>query len=300
MEKYIIIFVILATIYYIQTQLKNTEGFADVPTQGLGGVDDTNAINTLAQIAKNLMAGSLTIPGSLTLKGDLVFPDANTIKAAGRLHISPGEILYLLPKANVIIGKEWGGTGDLVVQGNQTVGGNIGITGNQTVGGNIAITGNEDIKGNLTVTGNETVNGIMTIGGALMMAPIYRKHMPAGYIFVRAYGFKIPLYYGFNQMWPDHNVAMVVKSKLGAKQNMMHYTNIDIRQAGDPNWTPRYLTVLPGYKIRLYYWGPFFVAKDAAYATGEYDWEGGSPGNALHGAYVSLAEENPGPDRIDW
>ena len=167
MEKYIIIFVILATIYYIQTQLKNTEGFADVPTQGLGGVDDTNAINTLAQIAKNLMAGSLTIPGSLTLKGDLVFPDANIIKAAGRLHISPGEILYLLPKTNVTIGKELGGSGDLVVQGNQTVGGNIGITGNQTVGGNISITGNEDIKGNMTITGVTSCTSLK-IGGATL------------------------------------------------------------------------------------------------------------------------------------
>ena len=66
MEKYIIILVILATIYYIQTQLNNIEGFADAP-QTIGGVDDANAINTLAQIAKNLMTGGFTIPGSINL-----------------------------------------------------------------------------------------------------------------------------------------------------------------------------------------------------------------------------------------
>lgn len=41
----------------------------------------------------------------------------------GRMHISSGELLYLLPKNGVMIGKEWGGTGDLTAQGNIASGG---------------------------------------------------------------------------------------------------------------------------------------------------------------------------------
>ena len=136
MEKYLIILVLLASIYYIQNKLKDTEGFADAPTQSLGGVDDSNAINTLAQIAKQLMNGSLTVPGTITLKGDLAFPEANTIKGNKRLHISSEEILYLLPKTN--------GTGDLVVQGNQSVGGALGVGSNLVVNNIITVANNEN------------------------------------------------------------------------------------------------------------------------------------------------------------
>jgi hypothetical protein len=44
------------------------EGF-EGSQQSLGGVDDTNAINTLAQIAKNLMAGGVTVPGNINVQG---------------------------------------------------------------------------------------------------------------------------------------------------------------------------------------------------------------------------------------
>jgi len=56
MEKYIIIFLILATIYYIQTQLKSIEDFA---------------INTLVKIAKNLMIDELQISNT----SDIVVSD---------------------------------------------------------------------------------------------------------------------------------------------------------------------------------------------------------------------------------
>jgi hypothetical protein len=56
----------------------NREDFADVPAQSLGGVDDTNAINTLAQIAKNLMAGGVTVPGNMNIQGGIL-----DIKAPG-------------------------------------------------------------------------------------------------------------------------------------------------------------------------------------------------------------------------
>jgi hypothetical protein len=51
--------------------------------------------------------------------GDLVMKAGSTIhRPDGTLHISSTGKLYLLPKDGAIIGKEWGGTGDLEVQGN--------------------------------------------------------------------------------------------------------------------------------------------------------------------------------------
>jgi len=81
MEKYIIIFVILATIYYIQTKLKETEGFESLPAQSVGGVDDNNAINTLAQISKQLMVGGLTIPGNMSVQGTMQVQGDMTLKS---------------------------------------------------------------------------------------------------------------------------------------------------------------------------------------------------------------------------
>ena len=54
----------------------------------------------------------------LDVNGDIRIGSGNKIFAPGRLHISGDELLYLLPKNGVVIGKEWGGTGDLTVQGN--------------------------------------------------------------------------------------------------------------------------------------------------------------------------------------
>lgn len=74
--------------------------------------------------------GNVTVGGSLTTNDDIVLGTNKTIRTANRMHINPGEILYLLPKSGVTIGKEWGGTGDLRVQGNLCVN-NVCIDGNQ-------------------------------------------------------------------------------------------------------------------------------------------------------------------------
>lgn len=58
-----------------------------------------------------------TVGGVLTANDDIVVAPGKTIRSNSRMHINPGEILYLLPKSGVTIGKEWGGTGDLRVQG---------------------------------------------------------------------------------------------------------------------------------------------------------------------------------------
>jgi Chaperone of endosialidase len=70
----------------------------------------------------NVGVGTITPEQRLTVNGDLRFEGVSTISGGGRLHISGDEILYLLNKSGVTIGKEWGGTGNLTVQGNVGVG----------------------------------------------------------------------------------------------------------------------------------------------------------------------------------
>lgn len=69
----------------------------------------------------NAFAQSISIPG------DIQF--GSTLSTAGRMHIDGGELLYLLNEKGVVVGKEWGGSGDLWVQGNLVVNGDIVYAG---------------------------------------------------------------------------------------------------------------------------------------------------------------------------
>ena len=72
--------------------------------------------------------GDLNANGNVRLNGTVTAPNGHTIHNDGRQHISAGEILYLLPKSGVQIGREWGGTGSLNVQGDLSVGGKNNLT----------------------------------------------------------------------------------------------------------------------------------------------------------------------------
>ena len=61
--------------------------------------------------------GMLKTEGPLHADGGINIPNGGTINSAGRMHLSGSELLYLLNKSGVIIGKEWGGNGNLSVQG---------------------------------------------------------------------------------------------------------------------------------------------------------------------------------------
>ena len=76
-------------------------------------------------IEMNVNDGSLNLTGSLNVNGKLITPNGHTIESVGRQHISGSELLYLLNKSGVIIGKEWGGNGNLQVQGELNVTGPI-------------------------------------------------------------------------------------------------------------------------------------------------------------------------------
>ena len=53
--------------------------------------------------------GNLSVNGNITCGGLLTTP--------GRMHINGGETLFLLNKNGVVVGKHWGGNGNLVVDG---------------------------------------------------------------------------------------------------------------------------------------------------------------------------------------
>jgi len=161
MEKYLIILVLLTSIYYIQNKLKDTEGFEAVPAQSLGGVDDTNAINTLAQISKQLMAGGVTVPGAMTVTGALtVNGGITTPKGTG----------YKVTSANGQSYGIWGGGGSGFASDNGLeihtykpdggwAGNPLNIIGNDTrVNSNLNVGANLDVKSVITVANNENGN----------------------------------------------------------------------------------------------------------------------------------------------
>lgn len=65
----------------------------------------------------------LLTKNDVVVNGNIQFLDK--IETKGRMHISGGERLFLLNKEGVIIGKEWGGNGNLSVQGNLNIDGEI-------------------------------------------------------------------------------------------------------------------------------------------------------------------------------
>ena len=87
---------------------------------------DIEAIRSLSNFANEINKGGKTIPGNLGVSGSLNIGttkiEDGIIRAPSRYHINTGELLYLLPQDGVIIGKEWGGNGNLLVEGDLTVG----------------------------------------------------------------------------------------------------------------------------------------------------------------------------------
>ncbi|MCX5328341.1 hypothetical protein [Streptomyces sp. NBC_00140] len=63
--------------------------------------------------------GNAVVDGDLRAAGGLTLPASGTIQSEGRLHITGGELLYLLNHDGVVIGTAWGGNGNLTVEGRQ-------------------------------------------------------------------------------------------------------------------------------------------------------------------------------------
>ena len=69
----------------------------------------------------NVGIGTAAPVKKLDVNGDIQMAAGKTFYSPGRMHIHGEELLYLLHKNGVIVGKEWGGSGDLSVQGTAKV-----------------------------------------------------------------------------------------------------------------------------------------------------------------------------------
>ena len=67
--------------------------------------------------------GKISAGGDISTSGNINMPAGSIIGNPGRMHIHNKERLYILPKDGVWITNDWGGTGDLTVTGNTSVGG---------------------------------------------------------------------------------------------------------------------------------------------------------------------------------
>lgn len=78
-------------------------------------------IGTAAPADKlGIAGGGIDISG-----GGITIDNGQTIQSRGRLHVTGTELLYILNRSGVVIGREWGGNGNLSVQGDVGVGGSL-------------------------------------------------------------------------------------------------------------------------------------------------------------------------------
>lgn len=92
------------------------------------GLGTNGAIKSYMNSAGDMKVGrNATVDGHLRANGDISMPNGKTIRSDGRMHIHGNELLYVLNKNGMIVGKEWGGNGNLSVQGALNIGGNARV-----------------------------------------------------------------------------------------------------------------------------------------------------------------------------
>jgi len=163
-----IVFMIFTTylLYKLYADKCYKEGFEGTQ-QSLGGVDDTNAINTLAQIAKNLMTGGVTVPGAMNVTGGVTTPKGTGFKVTS----SSGQSYGI-----------WGGGGSGFASDNgleiHTYNPNGSWAGNplNIIGNDTRINGNQSVAANQSVAGNLTVNGVLNPSHSVWHTSTDGKH----------------------------------------------------------------------------------------------------------------------------
>lgn len=151
---------------------KTGRDITDLPGSGIANLDllaKVNAVNSLT-VNKGLKTDTIE-------SGNIALASGSTVSAKGRMHVTGDERLYLLNKDGVIIGKEWGGTGNLNVQGQASLDGGVVVPNGGTISspGRMHIAGNERLyllnKDGVTIgkewggNGNLTVQGSQWTGG---------------------------------------------------------------------------------------------------------------------------------------
>jgi len=192
----------------------------------------------------------------------------------------------------------------------------ISVLNSLDISGNVNISGNttsNNTTSNNTTSNNTTSNNIRTkyitgvdasgiIFGSdvsgIIMPLMYRKYMVAGYFKVKAYGYKVPLYYGWNILWKNDQ-----SDRIASRLMVYEYTNsrsinnvsnayIDTRDGGNNNWYPRGLVLFPGYYARLLYWDINSTNNDT-FSSGIYNWITPINNKNVHLIHITLQEEGP-------
>lgn len=91
-------------------------------------VKEANVGSGYKDLLLNPVAGKVGLGAYLEVESH-ADASATTLRSMKRMHITGEELLYILNKSGVVIGKEWGGNGDLSVQGNVNVSGSIACGG---------------------------------------------------------------------------------------------------------------------------------------------------------------------------
>lgn len=82
---------------------------------GRVGIGTANPVDKVG-----IAGGGIDIAG-----GGIMIDNGQTIQSRGRMHLFGQELLYILNRSGVVIGREWGGNGNLSVQGNVNVAGSL-------------------------------------------------------------------------------------------------------------------------------------------------------------------------------
>jgi large exoprotein involved in heme utilization and adhesion len=114
--------------------------------------------------------------------GNLIIGGNANINSPGRMHISGEELLYLLNKSGVIVGKEWGGNGNLTVEGDLEISATMRSPGRMHIAGEELLyllnksgvivgkewggSGDLTVENDLNVGNNISVNGDITLQNA--------------------------------------------------------------------------------------------------------------------------------------
>jgi len=120
------------------------------------------SISSLYNQGGNLVINQVTTTNDINVGKNLNMKPGTKINSDGRLHIS-GDELYLLPKNGVMIGKEWGGNGNLNVQGTLTSPTLMSTTA--TIDNLIAKS--TTVSGDLVANQNATFNGNVNANGRI-------------------------------------------------------------------------------------------------------------------------------------
>lgn len=162
------------------------------------------------------------------------------------------------------------------------------------------------VPGNLIIKDRNILNELDVLNKYSLSKSIHKKHNIAGYLQLRDTGTKVPFYYGLNIMWRAFEMMEVLRHQLKLPVYKTNWAGVDARFYQSSFTTPHYLTVLPGYKARLYYWKKedgtidsknYRPANQPSFTEGEYyntDTKTNAidhKGRTVHFIIVTLADE---------